>query len=129
MPRHALARIVVAVFAALVITAGVVAVVYGDARLLVLLVYREFAEGADELVEFDADLLVMLVMLVGMGLAQAWGLAQILPGRRSGGTTSRHAPPVAATRAPGDGEGSEGGRRTKPAEAAISCCCGRPCMP
>ncbi|MEV0312076.1 hypothetical protein [Nonomuraea fuscirosea] len=110
MPRHALARIVVAVFAALVITAGVVAVVYGDARLLVLLVYREFAAGADELEEFDAGLLAMLVMLVGVGLAQAWGLAQILPGRRSGGTTSRHAPPVAAARAPGGGEGNEGGR-------------------
>ncbi|GAA1637853.1 hypothetical protein GCM10009733_038710 [Nonomuraea maheshkhaliensis] len=107
MPRHALSRIAVAVFAVLVITAGVMAVAYGDARLLGLLVYRQFAEGAGELEEFDADLLVMLVMLVGVGLAQAWGLAQILPGRRGGGTTSKLALPVTTAPAPG---GDQGGR-------------------
>ncbi|MEU8361212.1 hypothetical protein AB0C27_34875 [Nonomuraea sp. NPDC048882] len=101
MPRHALSRIAVAVFAVLVVTTGVVAVAYGDGRPLVLLVYRMFVDRA---LALDADL---LVMLVGVGLAQVWGLVQILPGRRNGGTASRHTPPVTAAQSPGTGQSDE----------------------
>ncbi|TMR29894.1 hypothetical protein, partial [Nonomuraea zeae] len=79
MPRHALGRLAAA-FAVLVIAAGVLAWVAGDARFIALLVYGRFAERAGDFV-VDADHLVMLVLI---GLLHAWVLGQLLPGRRRG---------------------------------------------
>ncbi|MGW0806600.1 hypothetical protein [Nonomuraea sp. NPDC002799] len=83
MLRHALGPIVVAVFAALLVVSGGVAVVTGDVWLLRLLVHRVLG---DRPVRFDVD---WLLMLLAMGLLQVWALWQILAGRRAAGKPDR----------------------------------------
>ncbi|UBU12669.1 hypothetical protein [Nonomuraea gerenzanensis] len=73
MLRYRLGPIVVALLAVLVAASGAVALVTGDTRLSVLLVYGRFPEQLDEV---DTAHLVMLVLV---GLAQVWALGQILP--------------------------------------------------
>ncbi|NJP93646.1 hypothetical protein HCN51_30105 [Nonomuraea sp. FMUSA5-5] len=78
MLRYRLGPILIAALAVLVAASGAAALLSGDARLLLLLVYGRYAGDPDEL---DTDHLLMLVLV---GLVRVWGLWQLLPKRHDG---------------------------------------------